>query len=158
MSRFRFLFSGYFYLVFLLGCSTIELQNQRNLLTYGNLMDGFEDQSPVSEVALTMPEGAPAAQNQFEGRLELIGEAENGDIQVTSGAFDPTNAHLPEFDFDFVQDGSYLIPVQRGLIITEHPYGITSSSQAGSGKNPATRVTHEPPFLLRSHPKAPMRF
>jgi hypothetical protein len=35
---------------------------------------------------------------------------------------DAERLHLPEFDFEFVQNGSHLIPVQRGLIITSHPY------------------------------------
>ena len=30
--------------------------------------------------------------------------------------------HLPEFDFQFVQRGSHLIPVRRGRIVTGHPY------------------------------------
>ena len=34
----------------------------------------------------------------------------------------PEASHLPEFDFEFVQSGEYLLPVQRGLVITSHPY------------------------------------
>jgi len=35
---------------------------------------------------------------------------------------EPEIIHLPEFDYEFVQWESYLIPVRRGLIITDHPF------------------------------------
>ena len=57
----------------------------------------------------------------FEGRLELLGEKEGGQIQMLRGELEPEYAYLPEFDFEFVQSDGYLIPVQRGLIIADHP-------------------------------------
>jgi hypothetical protein len=97
----------------------------RNTLTYQNLMDGFDFSSPVGEAALTLPAGAAPPIHSFEGRLELHGEGGTGGMTVLRGNHDqePEVAHLPEFDYQFVQsvDG-YLIPVQRGLIIADHPY------------------------------------
>jgi len=81
----------------------------------------------VDESALTPPADTPAghfaapAAHTFEGRLELLGEKENGQIEVLRGELGPEYASLPEFDFEFVQDKGYLIPVRRGLIITDHP-------------------------------------
>jgi hypothetical protein len=62
----------------------------------------------------------------FEGRLELHGEADNGGFEAIRDLYGysaaPERLHLPEFDFEFIQDGSYLIPVSQGLLITGHPY------------------------------------
>ncbi len=77
----------------------------------------------MNDSAFALPEGAAEPEHRFEGRLELYGEASNGSIQVIKGDPDPPSerAHLPEFDFEFVQSGTHLIPVRRGLILTEHP-------------------------------------
>jgi hypothetical protein len=95
----------------------------RTLLTYDELMNGVDTTSPVNEDALALPEEAGDPENAFEGRLELIGENSSGEIQVITGDpdLDPESAHLPEFDFEFVQGDGYLIPVQRGLVIGDHP-------------------------------------
>ncbi|GMR11444.1 MAG: hypothetical protein BMS9Abin28_2276 [Anaerolineae bacterium] len=97
----------------------------RTLLTYDDLMNGFDGLSPIDEAALALPqEGAPP-EYIFEGRLELYGEDVVGGITVLRGDpnQEPEVPHLPEFDFEFVQsDDGYLIPVRRGLIITDHPY------------------------------------
>ncbi len=98
--------------------------NRRSLLTYEDLTTGFEYASPVDETALTIPEGAAEPEHVFEGRLELVGEDTIGALKVLLGNpnLEPGVSHLPEFDFEFVQHDGYLIPVQRGLIITDHPY------------------------------------
>jgi len=95
----------------------------RTVLTHDELMQGFDAASPVDDGALAMPDDAAPPEHVFEGRLELIGEETVGDIQVLKGDpnVDPEAPHLPEFDFEFVQSAGYLVPVQRGLIITEHP-------------------------------------
>jgi CubicO group peptidase (beta-lactamase class C family) len=91
----------------------------RKLLTYDDLVNGFDYQSPVDESALTPPRDAAEPKHIFEGRLELVGESRTGEIEVVRGyASVPPN--LPEFDFKFVQQNGYLIPVRRGLIKTEH--------------------------------------
>ena len=97
----------------------------RALLTYDDLMDGFDYRSPVDEAALSLPANAAPPGHTFEGRLELHGEDVTGEMTVLRGDPDvePEVPHLPEFDFEFVQsEDGYLIPVQRGLIIADHPY------------------------------------
>jgi hypothetical protein len=93
------------------------------LLTYQDLTSGFTPKSPLQESAFAMPATAAAPEHIFEGRLELLNEESGGQIEILSGELgqEPAAAHLPQFDFEFVQSGSDLIPVQRGLIISEHP-------------------------------------
>jgi len=93
----------------------------RSILTYNALMNGFAAASPVIDAALAMPANAAPATHIFEGRLELLREKENGQIQVLRGELEPEHVYLPEFDFEFVQSAGYLIPKQRGLIIADHP-------------------------------------
>lgn len=98
----------------------------RTLLTYNDLFFGPAPTGPVDDSAFALPSEAAHPDHVFEGRLELLGEATNGDWQVLRDDYNydaaPERRHLPEFDFEFVQNGSHLIPVQRGLIITDHPY------------------------------------
>jgi hypothetical protein len=94
---------------------------ERTWLRFDDLMKGFEFNGPVDEAALTPPDGAAQPVQVFEGRLELLGEKEGGQIEILLGELEPEYAYLPEFDFEFVQSGGYLIPVQRGLIIADHP-------------------------------------
>lgn len=86
-------------------------------------MKSFDPGSPVDDGAFAKPEYAKPAEHIFEGRLELIDEDKNGEILVLRGDpnVDPEVPHLPQFNFEFVQSGDYFIPVQRGLIITDHP-------------------------------------
>jgi hypothetical protein len=96
----------------------------RKVLTYNELMAGFNGVSPVNEAALTPPADAEPPNHYFQGRLELHGEGSTGEMAVLQGnpEVEPEEAHLPEFDFEFVQSDGHLIPVQRGLIIADHPY------------------------------------
>ncbi|MFQ5943162.1 MAG: serine hydrolase [Anaerolineales bacterium] len=97
----------------------------RSLPTFDDLMNGFEGVSPVDESALTFPNEGALPGHIFEGRLELKGEDVSGGMTVLRGDpnQEPEVPHLPEFDFEFVQsDDGYLIPVQRGLIVADHPY------------------------------------
>jgi hypothetical protein len=92
-------------------------------LDHDALMDGFAASTPVDHQYLTIPENAVLPEYSFEGRLELHGEAAGGSAKILQGGEGlPMEAqHLPEFDFEFVQSSNYLIPVRRGLIITDHP-------------------------------------
>ncbi len=92
-----------------------------SLLPFDSLMHGFDFEGPVAEVALTPPKNAAAPAHVFEGRLELLGQKDGGRIQVLRGELGPEYAYLPEFDFEFVQGDSYLIPTRRGLLVTDHP-------------------------------------
>ncbi len=93
----------------------------RTILDYDALVKGFKAVSPIDESALAMPANADAPVHVFEGRLELLGEKEGGQMEVLRGEMGPEYASLPEFDFHYVQSNGYLIPVQRGVIITTHP-------------------------------------
>ena len=93
--------------------------NKRQLLTLEDLTNGFQFQGPLAEAALTMPLQAESPKHNFEGYLELIGEQQQGFLQVLRGRSNP-DPYLPDFNFQFVQVDSYLVPVQRGLIQTEH--------------------------------------
>ena len=93
----------------------------RQLLRFDDLMDGFDFNSPLDEAALTPPEKAAPPEQIFEGRLELKGEMDNGQIQMLRGELGPEYAHLPEFDYQFVQSDGYILPVPRGLVIGDHP-------------------------------------
>ena len=101
----------------------IDKTKDRSLLTAEQLNGVFNPGSPVDDGAFAFPIGASAPEYIFEGRLELLGEDDTGEMEVLRGdpGTDPLVSHLPEFDFEFVQSGGYLIPVQRGLIITGHP-------------------------------------
>lgn len=90
-------------------------------LRSGSLLNGFDFTGPVDEAALTPPPDAALPAHIFEGRLELLGEKDNGQAQALRGELGPDYAYLPEFDFEFVQSDGYLIPKQRGLIIADHP-------------------------------------
>ena len=96
---------------------------ERTALTYGDLMEGFDTASPVDDSALALPEDAAHPDHVFEGRLELIGEATHGGYETVKGTsdLDPRAQHIAEFDYEFVQSGSHLIPTQRGLVIADHP-------------------------------------
>jgi Tol biopolymer transport system component len=98
-----------------------EEEAVRSILTSDALTNGFEAVSPVDESALTAPANANPAAHVFEGRLELLGEKDGGQIQLLRGELGPEYGYLPEFDFEFVQSEGILIPVQRGLMITDHP-------------------------------------
>jgi hypothetical protein len=99
----------------------------RTLLTYNDLMSGSST-APVNDSAFALPANAAMPDHVFEGRLELLNEATNGgfseikDTYNYTGGADSPRKHLPEFDFEFVQNGSHLIPVTQGLIYSGHPF------------------------------------
>lgn len=72
-----------------------------------------------------LPAGAANPTNTFQGRLTLYGEATSGSATEVGGNNNlplySQAAHLPEFEFDFVQHGTHFIPATRGKIIGTHP-------------------------------------
>ena len=104
------------------GCQASEPSTPSSL-DYDALMNGFESASPVDNSYLSMPEDVDLPRNIFEGRLELMNEATGGSSKVLRGGegLEAEAEHLPEFDFEFVQSGSYLVPVRRGMVVTDHP-------------------------------------
>jgi hypothetical protein len=125
----------------------------RSWLTYSDLMSGSST-APVDDGAFALPAAAAHPLHTFEGRLELHGEATGGGFQTIKDSYNYANnserKHIPEFDVAFVQNGSHLIPVQRGLIITAHPYWdyIIGPGRAWqeNGDNGYTRASF--PFAL----------
>jgi len=106
---------------FLQTLEPVEISRDGLPLSANDLMHGFDFDRPVDEAALTPPVQAATPLNTFEGRLELLGEPEGGHVEMVCGQLEPDHRYLPEFDFAFVQSDGYLIPVQRGQIIAEHP-------------------------------------
>jgi hypothetical protein len=102
--------------------------DRRSALTVEQLFKGSVPEQPLDETAaFAMPsDGTPPAE-EFEGRLTLK-NVENSDtfrqfadIFRIIPAGDSPWKHLARFDYEFVQDGSYLIPVRQGLTITGSP-------------------------------------
>ena len=91
---------------------------ERQFLTYGELTGKAPLARPVSMSAFAPGTALPS--NRFEGRLQIrFGAA---DIEVlrddydTAGDADAPWRRLPAFDFAFVQSGTALIPLKRGVI------------------------------------------
>jgi hypothetical protein len=99
----------------------------RSLLTYKDLFSDVAPSSPVDDSAFALPANAGMPKETFEGRLELLNPAFSGGFTKLHDAFnyigdaDSHWKHLPAFSFEFVQNGSHLIPVIQGLIVTGNP-------------------------------------
>jgi len=98
---------------------SISESTERRHLTYTQLIEGFTPQNIINEDEMRKPDDALPSPHTFEGHLELLGESEDGDATLLRGSLSDTYLHMPEFDFPFVQMEDYLIPIQRGLIITD---------------------------------------
>ena len=102
-------------------------QVNRTALSMSTLLNGSDPGTLVDYSHYALPTDAAMPQNQFEGTLELFGEATGGafdehkDTFRYTGSQDTTRKHLPEFAFAFVQTGSHIFPVERGSITSSHP-------------------------------------
>jgi len=102
--------------------------NIRFVLTSNILNGNSVPVSPVnSQFGFSLPPNAAPPIHQFNGKLELINESTSGefleiqdDYNYTDGD-DDSRKHLPEFNFNFIQSGSHIIPERRGIIIGDHP-------------------------------------
>jgi CubicO group peptidase (beta-lactamase class C family) len=83
----------------LIGSGKVE----RTLLTYDDLMTGTAN-APIDDGAFALPE-------EYEVVRDDLNDAAN-----------IARFQLPDFDLQFVQDGSFLIPVVQGLVYSGHPY------------------------------------
>ncbi|MGA2359395.1 MAG: hypothetical protein ABSF66_10360, partial [Terriglobales bacterium] len=97
----------------------------RSALTYSELFSNTGPTAPVDDGdGFALPANAAAPSQSFEGTLTLADPASSGSAQILRDDFGDDSAnnspwrHLPSFSFQFVQNGSYLIPVQQGLVIT----------------------------------------
>ncbi len=91
------------------------------------VLQSLRTAGPWPMTAFAPPTTVAAPRQQFEGRLQLVAErAERKFTPIVDRYGDATThdgaaAHLPVFDFEFVQDGDALIPARRGAIAGEHP-------------------------------------
>ena len=97
----------------------------RSVLTYSELFSNITPAAPVDDSAgFALPANAAAPSQIFEGALTLSDPTASGSSQILRNDFGYDTAsnspwrHLASFSFRFVQNGSYLIPVQQGLVIT----------------------------------------
>lgn len=91
-------------------------------LSYATLMGSSA--SLVDYGAFAVPTNAANPGQTFEGTLKLnnLGTTGSFSEQGTSRAvFYQDPGHLPAFSFQFVQTGTHIVPVARGLISTTHP-------------------------------------
>lgn len=99
----------------------------RSDLSFTTLSSGADPGNMVNFSAYALPANAAAPTNTFEGRLVLTNEATRGGFNEVKDSFrytgsgDTTRKHLPEFDYHFVQTGSHLVPVERGMLANSHP-------------------------------------
>ena len=99
----------------------------RSALTFNTLTNGSDPGILLDYSNFALPADAAMPTNQFEGSLELFGEATGGAFDEHKDTFrytgngDTTRKHLPEFNFELVQTGSHIFPVQRGSIPSSHP-------------------------------------
>ena len=94
----------------------------RTNLSYSTLIGAKA--SLVDYSAFAVPINAANPDSTFQGTLTLNNVASTGSFSQVlgskfSGYTDP--GHLPAFSYQFVQDGTHIFPIQRGLISTSHP-------------------------------------
>ena len=101
-------------------------QLARAALTVDQLVAGPGIGGLVEDSAFALPAGAAPPAHIFEGQLNLSGAWLNGGIQVLRDDYSLNQLFsvraLPPLKLAFVQNGSYLIPAQPGLLITGHPF------------------------------------
>jgi hypothetical protein len=99
----------------------------RGLLSYKDLFSDTEPPSPVDDSAFAIPGNAAMPKEAFEGRLDLLYPTSSGGFTKFHDGFtyvddgDSPWKHLPPFSFEFVQNGSHLIPAKQGLVVTGSP-------------------------------------
>lgn len=98
----------------------------RSLLTSATLLTGSDPGSRINLSGYALPANAAEPTNFFQGRLTLSNTATGGgfaeivDTYGYTSAADNPRKHLPPFDFEFIQTGSHVFPLQRGSIASTH--------------------------------------
>lgn len=98
----------------------------RSLLTYSTLTTGTDPGSRIDLSGYALPANAAEPTNFFQGRLTLDNTASSGsfaeivDTLGYTGSGDTPRKHLPPFDFELIQTGSHIFPLQRGSIASTH--------------------------------------
>lgn len=102
----------------------------RTQLTHTELNSGSAIGYLSATGAFAVPSDAAQPEHLLEGRIVLVSPETAGigqftehedTYRYTSNSDDPRK-HIPPFDFEFVQSGTHLIPVQRGIQLSSHPY------------------------------------
>lgn len=93
----------------------------RSALTYNGLMGSTA--TLVDYSAYAVPSDAANPDHIFQGTLTLtnvntIGSFVEVGTNLKSSYTNPT--HLPSFSYQFIQDGTHIFPVKRGLLTTTH--------------------------------------
>ncbi len=94
----------------------------RSALTYSTMQTAATG-SLVDLSAFAVPSGAANPSNNFQGTLAFTAVQRGwASIRDTAGyASIGSIKQMPNFNYQFVQHGTHLIPVNRGLQITSHP-------------------------------------
>jgi hypothetical protein len=113
-------------IVLLVSCN--DEPGSKRFLTVEYLIGADELAQPLHTSEFAEPVDAHPVESEFTGILTLVGPAEHGQQEILLDPHDLVGLvgepirHLPEFTFSFVQRGADLVPIQRGVIRTEHPY------------------------------------
>lgn len=124
MKRLRLILPALLLCAILCGCGASATNVNQPTLRYSDYFSNAAPATPVDDSAFAMPTNAAPASDTFEGRLDLVNPSGNGSVVVLRDDFnsfaggDSAWKHLAAFSFEFVQDGSYLIPAQQGLVYT----------------------------------------
>jgi hypothetical protein len=99
----------------------------RTDLTFDDLQTGAALTGPVPLSAFSPPAAAKAPAGRFSARLALDVSAVTLAIKVLHDATGDTPAELaarptlPPLELELLQDGADLIPVRRGVVVSDHP-------------------------------------
>ena len=98
----------------------------RDALDFATMQSG-KFRSSVDLSAFAPPEDAKRPSHTFEGRLKLIGKLSTRTVVADKNFLYDEDIRAArtfpqDFDFEFVQQGDALIPVQRGPISGTHPW------------------------------------
>ena len=119
----------------ILACSALLLQScnearlpgeSSRMLSYDLLMGSAAVDAPIALSEFTPLSDARPASNNLSGRLTLATDSQSNDFRMIVDELNfadldrPGMQELPPFDFDFVQDGNNLVPIQQGPISNEH--------------------------------------
>ncbi|HEY0938479.1 MAG TPA: hypothetical protein VGE08_00155 [Steroidobacter sp.] len=107
---------------------SVNVASDARVLTREFLLGTDQLSSPLSMSEFTPPSSGVAAPAKFEGWLRLSREKSLGALKVHRDVFGAARksrgaiGHLPQLDFEFVQDGDVIIPVRRGHVQSDDAY------------------------------------
>ena len=117
---------GRWLLVALAACGTASASPR--LLGRDTLFGEAPLDKPVPMAEFAAPESALPPSHRFSGALRLSDPGAGGGFAVVTDLWDRAGevgepiAHLPDFDFRFVQRGDDVVPLEQGVQRRRHPY------------------------------------